>query len=363
MTGCYIIFYVDEDSNLPVEKQKVNFNDDVMRFSINSRRYLGNKFKLNDFIRRNIEHECGYFETFADLFAGTGAVATVFCDKKLIVNDILYSNYVCHQTWFGTENYSPDKIVDYIRKYNEINVTEDNYWSKNYADTYFSLRNCRKAGFIRGDIEEKYSNGDINHRERCILITSLIYALDKIANTCGHYDAYRKNGNLEKTLLLKIPVIRETNRANKIYNEDASGLAPVINADVVYLDPPYNSRQYCDAYHLLENIAQWQKPQVYGVAGKMDRTGLKSEFCTANAVYAFEYLIKSLNTKYIVLSYNNMAQKGVRRSNAKISDSDIIRILHTKGTVKMFKQDYKTFSTGKSEVAANEERLFICKCF
>ena len=270
MTGCYIIFYVDEDSNLPVEKQKVNFNDDVMRFSINSRRYLGNKFKLNDFIRRNIEHECGYFETFADLFAGTGAVATVFCDKKLIVNDILYSNYVCHQTWFGTENYSPDKIVDYIRKYNEINVTEDNYWSKNYADTYFSLRNCRKAGFIRGDIEEKYSNGDINHRERCILITSLIYALDKIANTCGHYDAYRKNGNLEKKLLLKIPVIRETNRANKIYNEDASGLAPVINADVVYLDPPYmlTNGSYNDGKR---GFKGWDASQEFALFNFLDR--------------------------------------------------------------------------------------------
>ena len=349
---------------LPVESQKLNLdlNDDVMYFSVNSRRYLGNKYKLTGFIKHYIDLECGVFQSFADLFAGTGAVAAGFLDKHLVVNDILYSNYVCNQAWFGAENYSGDKISEYIKQYNNINLLEDNYLSKNYAETYFSRQNCRKAGFIREDIENNYTAGKINHREKCILITSLIYALDKIANTCGHYEAYRKNGNLDKKLLLKMPLITGTNMANKIYNKDANELASEIAADVVYLDPPYNSRQYCDAYHLLENIACWKKPEVYGVAGKMDRTLLKSEYCTVNARYAFENLIKSIDAKYIVLSYNNMAQKGVRRSNAKIPDEEIIRILQERGKVKVFKQEYKTFSTGKSNIEANEERLFICKC-
>ena len=80
-------------------------------FSINNRCYLGNKYKLNQFIEKVLTKECGKFDTFADLFAGTGSVASIFQDKHLIVNDILYSNYACHQTWFGTEKYSNKKIV------------------------------------------------------------------------------------------------------------------------------------------------------------------------------------------------------------------------------------------------------------
>lgn len=332
-------------------------------FSINNRRYLGNKYKLNEFIKNTIEKECGYFETFADLFAGTGSVASLFQDKHLIVNDILFSNYVCHQTWFGTEKYSKDKIINYINKYNQTLVQTDNYVSKNFADTYFSKKNCKKIGYIREDIDNNLKNGKLNFREQCILITSLLYAMDKIANTCGHYDAYRKNGELTKNLELQMPKIEKSNIKNEIYNEDINNLVKVISADIVYLDPPYNSRQYCDAYHLLENIARWEKPKVIGVAKKMDRTALKSDYCTISATKAFEDLIKNIKAKYIVLSYNNMANKGNDRSNAKLSDEDILRILSAKGKVQQFSQDYKAFSTGKSNIEENAERLFVCQCF
>ena len=332
-------------------------------FTINNRRYLGNKYKLNSFIKTTISKVCGSFESFADLFAGTGSVASIYQDKHLIVNDILYSNYVCHQTWFGTEKYSKTKIANFIKRYNTISVSSDNYMSKNYGDTYFSKKNCRKIGYIREDIEKNYKNGLLNKREKCILITSLLYAMDKIANTCGHYDAYRKNGELNRNLVLQMPKIEKSNIKNEIYNEDINNLVKVISADIVYLDPPYNSRQYCDAYHLLENVARWEKPKVIGVAKKMDRTALKSDYCTISATKAFEDLIKNIKAKYIVLSYNNMANKGNDRSNAKLSDKDILRILSAKGKVQQFSQDYKAFSTGKSNIEENAERLFVCQCF
>lgn len=338
-------------------------DNSYVTFSINNRRYLGNKYKLNNFIKNTINKECGDFETFADLFAGTGVVASIFQDKHLIVNDILYSNYVCYQTWFGTESFSKSKIIGLINKYNNISTLFNNYMVENYADTYFNKNNCKKIGFIREDIEENYKNNTINHRERCILITSLLYAMDKIANTCGHYDAYRKDGELDKKLELSIPNIRSANPKNEIYNADVNQLVKIISTDIAYLDPPYNSRQYCDAYHLLENVACWKKTKVTGIAKKMDRTNLKSEYCKITATQAFEDLIKNIDAKYIVLSYNNMAKKGNDRSNAKLADSDILRILKTRGNVKIFSQDYKPFSTGKSKIEKNAERLFICRCF
>ena len=236
--------------------------------------------------------------------------------------------------------------------------------SYNFADTFFSLSDCRKIGFVREDIESKYRANKINERERAILITSLLYAMDKIANTCGHYDAYIKGATFSKSLELCLPCASNTNNENnQCYCEDTNQLVERIEADLVYIDPPYNSRQYCDAYHLLENVARWEKPEVKGVALKMDRSHLKSDYCTANATKAFEELISKIKAKYIVLSYNNMANKGNDRSNAKISDEDIMRILSRKGRVKVFSEDHKAFSAGKSNIVDNQERLFLCECY
>ena len=331
---------------------------------INNRRYLGNKYKLLPFITKVVNEECSDINSVADIFAGTGAVSSAFTDKVLITNDLMYSNYICNYAWFGAEEYDPQTIIDCVIRYNSLCDLEDNYMTDNFSDTYFSRDDCAKIGYIREDIECLYENGSINKRERAILITSLLYAMDKIANTCGHYDAYRKGVVFDKPLELYVPLAEVHNTAdNQCYNTDANELVKDISADLVYIDPPYNSRQYCDAYHLLENVARWEKPEVFGVAKKMDRSTMKSKYCTQSATEAFEQLIKDIIAKYILLSYNNMAAKGNDRSNAKISDDDILRILKQKGEVKVFSESYKAFTTGKSDIDDNQERLFLCRCF
>lgn len=331
---------------------------------INNRRYLGNKYKLLPFITKVVENECDGIDSIADIFAGTGAVSSAFTDKKIITNDLMYSNYICNYAWFGAEEYNPQIIIDCIVEYNALTDLDDNYMTENFSDTYFSRDDCAKIGFIREDIENLYKENKINKRERAILITSLLYAMDKIANTCGHYDAYRKGVEFDKTLELYVPLAEVNNNSeNQCFNIDANDLVGSIYADLIYIDPPYNSRQYCDAYHLLENVARWEKPEVFGVAKKMDRSSMKSKYCTQSATEAFEKLISDINAKYILFSYNNMAEKGNDRSNAKISDEDILRILKTKGEVQIFSESYKAFTTGKSDIDDNEERLFLCKCY
>lgn len=329
---------------------------------INNRRYLGNKYRLLPFITSVVSAECGDFGTFADIFAGTGAVASAYTDKRLITNDILYSNYLCHLAWFSDESFDEKKLERYIAFFNSDIPYQENYMTRNFSGTYFSAGVCSKIGFVREYIENEYHARKINEKERALLVTSLLYGLDKIANTCGHYDAYRKNGDLTEELALALPEPNAIRRHNACFNCDANELAKNISADVVYIDPPYNSRQYSDAYHLVENIARWQKPAVFGVAKKMDRSALKSKYCTKAAPKAFADLIHDLKAKYIVVSYNNMAKKGNERSNARISDAEIMDILQSKGAVKMFSEKFKAFTTGKAEYADNEERLFVCKC-
>lgn len=331
--------------------------------AINNRRYLGNKYKLLPFISRVVNDNCKDVKIFADIFAGTGAVASAFTDREIITNDLMYSNYISHVSWFGNQKINKKNIIKYITEYNELDIEEENYMTENFADTFFSYKDCSKIGYIREDIEKKYKEGSINDRERAILITSLLYAMDKIANTCGHYDAYMRNAEFDKELELHVLLVDENkNKKNKCYNLDANKLVREIKADLVYIDPPYNSRQYCDTYHLLENVALWEKPKVFGVARKMDRSSMKSAYSTKQAVSAFEDLIENIDAKYILFSYNNMATKGNQRSNAKISDTDIMRILSKKGKVEVFSENYKAFTTGKSDIEDNAERLFLCTC-
>ena len=329
---------------------------------IQNRRYLGNKFKLLDFICNVVAENCVDVKSVADIFAGTGAVASAFADRQLIVNDLLYCNHICHLAWFGSERVHLEKLRGLIDEYNRQENIGKNYMVRKFADTYFSRADCAKIGFVREDIETKFKRGVINERERAILIASLIYAMDKIANTCGHYDAYRHGASFERRLLIPMLDVPEKNNThNRCFNEDANELVKHIRADLIYLDPPYNSRQYSDTYHLLENVARWKKPPVFGVAKKMDRSGLKSDYCTRQAPDAFKDLIENIDAKYILLSYNNMADNGDSRSNACISDECIFQTLNAKGTVKVFSKSYRAFSAGKSAKRDNAERLFLCE--
>ena len=330
---------------------------------INNRRYLGNKYRLLPFITQVVNDYCKDVNIVADLFAGTGAVSSAFQDRQIITNDILYSNYISNLAWFSPEGYDEAKITHIIEEYNAHRVSADNYMSHNFADTFFSKEDCRRIGYIREDIESQYRRLALNDRERALLITSLLYAMDKIAKTCGHYDAYRKGVEYDQHLELAIPLAsHDNNPDNQCFNQDINLLAPNVHADLVYLDPPYNSRQYCDAYHVLENVAQWQQPKVDGVARKMDRSNLKSAYCTKDATTAFEDLIANIHARYILLSYNNMENKGNDRSNAKLADEDIMRILAAKGQMQVFEENYKAFTTGKSDIQGNAERLFLCTC-
>lgn len=332
-------------------------------YSIQNRRYLGNKYKLLPFIEEVIKNECGEFSSFFDVFAGTGIVSSNFLDKKIITNDILYSNYITHIAFFKNKEFNKEKLKEIIARYNSIvELKEDNYMSLCFRNTFFSEFVCRKIGYIREDIETKFINKEINEKERNFLITSLLYSMDKIAATCGHYDAYRKGVILPDDINLKmLNTFDNTRLDNEFYNCDSNELAKKIVCDVAYLDPPYNSRQYGDAYHLLENVARWQKGEVFGTARKMNRDNLKSKYCLSSATETFEVLIQNLKCRYIILSYNNTGNKANSRSNAKISDEDIIRILGEKGEVKIFSQKYKAFTTGKSQNDYNSERLFVCK--
>tara|TARA_Y100000389_G_scaffold202901_1_gene249658 strand:- start:2963 stop:3970 length:1008 start_codon:yes stop_codon:yes gene_type:complete len=332
---------------------------DNLTFKIHNRRYLGNKKKLLVNIEELIRKKIKKYDSFIDIFSGTGVVASRFNNKniKIITNDILQSNYIINKTFLGIKK-KPFDIEKKIESLNQIKTLNSNYFSKNFGNKYFSLKIAKKIGAIRDEIEKISDSED----EKNILITSLIFAFDKIANTVGHYDAYREVESYRNDLVLQMPLIDyKSNQKNIAYCQDANHLAAKMQSDVVYIDPPYNSRQYSDTYHLLENVVTWQKPTLYGKAMKLDRAHIKSKYCTKDAPFVFSKLIQNLDTKHIIVSYNNTANSKHGRSNAKISYNQIKNILMKKGKTEINEIDFKAFTTGKNKTFNHKEILFYCR--
>lgn len=330
-------------------------------FNIGNRRYLGSKARLLPFIREIVDNHTSNVETVADIFAGTGSVANMFYrgGAQITVNDILSSNSVVYSCFFGSSPTRPSSITDWLRAMNSLQGYRG-YVTENYGGRYFSVENAMKIDAARDYIE---AQSYISPREKHILLTSLIYGLDKVANTVGHYDAYRKVMDSVEPIHFCMPnyEANPSSTSAKIYQTDANALVKQLDHnDLIYIDTPYNSRQYGDTYHVLENIVSWEKPQLYGVSRKaMDRSRTRSTYCTAQAGQAFDDLIQHLNTRYILVSYNNMAKKGNGRSNAKISDEELRDILSKRGKLQIFSTPFHAFTTGKTHLSDHRECLYL----
>lgn len=334
-------------------------DNNIKRFELESRRYIGNKAKLTRWIMNIINEHTGGFSTFFDVFAGTASVskaAIPFADK-IIMNDFLSSNNIIYHAFFAEGIYDMDKLYSIIEYYNSINPdsVKDNYFSDNFGDKFFDYRNAKLIGYIREDVERK--RNDLTTKEYAILLASLIYSIDKIANTVGHFDAYIKKKILYYPL--SIQLIKPLNpKMVEIHKEDSNMLARRITADVAYIDPPYNSRQYSRFYHLYENLVEWEKPELYGVAMKPKAQNM-SAYCTSSAPAAFRDLIQSLNVRYIAVSYNNTYDSKSSSSKNKITLEQIKSILEERGNTIVYDCAHRCFNTGKTEFADHKELLFI----
>jgi adenine-specific DNA-methyltransferase len=326
-------------------------------FDLENRRYIGSKADLSDWIVDLIQKNCvGY--TFADIFAGTAIVSKKASKKykKIIINDFLYSNNVIYKAFFDNNVWNREKLEQYIDKWNnkDAKILKNNYFSLNFGDKFFNKYDAKKIGAIREDLQ---SNKVFNEKEKNILLASLIYSIDKIANTVGHYEAYFQGKDISQQFIYKI--INPMPIKNiEIYREDVNILSKKLKADIVYIDPPYNSRQYSRFYHVLENLVKWEKPKLEGVALKPPLENM-SEYCRTNAAKIFQELIDNLQCKFIAVSYNNTYNSKSSSSKNKISLEEIEKILSSKGKTIRYEHNHKFFNSGKTNFIDHKEFLFI----
>ena len=334
--------------------------------------YIGSKLSLLEFLEESInkvvDKNCN---TFCDLFAGTGIVGRYFKKKgyKIIANDIQYYSYVLNRHYIGNhKELKFSKLIKEIPELKNINLEEKKNFVCNYLSSisgvkgfiynnycaggtkdkkeerqYFSDENGRRCDAIRQKIENWKTEKLISDNEYYFLVTSLIESIDKYANTASVYGAFLKK--LKKTaqnsLVLKPAQLIINDQDHEVFNEDINKVLEKVGGDILYLDPPYNHRQYATNYHLLETIAKYDNPKIHGKTGLREYQNQKSLYCSRTQVKkAFKDLILKARAKYIFLSYNN---------EGLMTLGDIQEIMSLRGKYGNFTKEYNRFKADKSE--------------
>ena len=283
--------------------------------------YIGSKLKLSDFITQSITQrivkskplrEC----VFCDLFAGTGAIGRAFKRKvrKVIANDREFYSFVLNKNYI--ENHTPIQNLDaLVANLNNLQGIKgkiyENYAlggtaNKEHKRLYFSDSNAMKIDAIRTQIENLKQQNAIDSNAYYFLLASLLESADKVANVASVYGAFLKNlkKSALKTMEFKGANYEINDNSHEVFNENASDLIAKISGDILYLDPPYNAREYGANYHLLNTIALYDDFIPQGKTGL--RVYQKSDFCKkGSALNALENLIKNADFEWIFLSYND----------------------------------------------------------
>jgi adenine-specific DNA-methyltransferase len=306
--------------------------------------YIGSKEKLLHFLQTQIEAHVPNLAqaSFCDLFAGSGRVSTHFqtLGCHITCNDVEYYSYVLNRAYLTT-----DTLEEYETQLDTLNALTPikGFIAEHYAPMgrmkrhYFSNANAMKIDAIRMMIEAWYQQQYINETRYLLLLATLIIAVTYISNTASIYSAYLKSLKKSASQALRLEPLHITpeRTRHQVYRDDANHLIHRLKGDILYLDPPYNLRQYGANYHLLNTIAHY-KPFV-----PKGKTGLPEYYSSAysrqkDAKIALKQLLEHANFKYIFLSYN---------SDGIINNHDITTILQPLGTYEMLQQEHKRFNS------------------
>lgn len=312
--------------------------------------YIGSKNKLIPFIMDNVQDVVGSDLsrlTFCDLFAGTGIVGRNFKTlvHKVISNDLEYYSYVLNRNYIGNHLAIP-KESDLLKELNEI-LPLEGFIYKNYCSgdkterQYFSDLNGKKIDAIRVQIETWKNKGQVDESTYFFLLATLLESADKVANTASVYGAYLKKlkKSAQKEMVLLPANFQLNGNEHQVFNEDSNNLITHIEGDILYLDPPYNARQYGANYHLLNTIALYDDFTPKGKTGLREYT--KSDYCSkVKVVEAFEELIEKSRFRYIFLSYNN---------EGLMPQKQIEGVMQKYGHYQLVSKAYQRFKADKTE--------------
>ncbi len=289
-------------------------------------RFIGNKTNLLEMIKGVVDKHASGSTSFCDIFSGTASVARYFKPwYEVYSNDLLYFSYVLQR---GTiEN--PCKpvfasladatgISDPIKFFNSMRTEEmeslereRRFFQNNYAPMggrmYITDSNALRIDFSRNKVEDWHTQGFLSDDEYFYLVASIVEGIPFVSNIAGTYGAYNKTWDVRSNkvfVLIDLPVF-DNGKKNRSFNEDGATLLQKISGDILYIDPPYNERQYLPNYHVLETAAKYDFPVLRGVTGQRPYELQRSDFCSRKTVIgAFDELVSNAQFRHIILSYN-----------------------------------------------------------
>jgi adenine-specific DNA-methyltransferase len=315
-----------------------------------NRKYLGSKRLLRAWIADRIIEAAGVPESFLDGFCGTGAVGLELLARgagRVTAVDNLRSNCLI-LAGACAPGADPAGLLDRLNGL----APRDGYITESYAGTYFTTDNCRRMDAVREEIERLCVEREVDAVGHTWLLGCFLLAADRVANTLGQYDAFLKHidsasivagrhvrdGRVTEPFTLRPLAPVDRGASLEVIEADLVAGPELPAHDVAYLDPPYNGRQYCDNYHVLENLARWARPALYGRTRKFDRTGLRSPFSTRRgAAGSFAGVLGRIRARHLFVSYGS---EGILDRGA------IAELLDGWGAVTVHEESYPVFGNG-----------------
>jgi len=305
-------------------------------------KYLGNKARITDFLSASMNLVARPGQKALDLFCGTGSVSTLF--KKAGISTVSNDLLACAST------YTEAKLLDIapppLRSL-ESTTLEGFIW-ENYAENAgVSIFNDTIAKHIDGSRHSlELHRGTLSRSDYIYYLAQIIEAADFRSNIMGSYESFYKKGWRKQALVAwSLPPLDLVDMkgltTHHVYNEAATDLLESVggNYDFVYMDPPYNTRQYASVFHVLETICLADGPVV---AGRVNKRGAwpRSDFSSKRSVAsAFERIVRlaGLTTDELFDFYSN---EGILSA----ADLDtIIKSVFPK--TQIFQQSYRRFKT------------------
>ena len=317
-------------------------------------KYAGSKLKILPHILEMVK-KTGADSVF-DGFSGSTRVSQALAKQGLRVhsNDIADWSSVSATAYLMNKK-SPRDYRPLVRHLNSLKPV-DGWFSENYGGEIGSnprgnaiqpdgskkpwqRKNTRKLDAIREEIDRL----ELDEVDRCVVLTSLILALDKVESSLGHFASYLKDWSPRsfKDLHLEVPMLWINDKDNRISLSDVFDVVSGMRCDLAYYDPPYGSNnekmppsrvRYAAYYHVWKTVIKNDRPVLFGRARRRKDTS----DTTASSVFeefrkngsgrfivvdAIERLIRETPCEWIVLSYGSGGRATAQELNEVINDN------------------------------------------
>jgi len=280
-------------------------------------------------------------KVFCDLFAGTSAVGRHFKKqtKKIIANDQEFYSFVLAQNYI-VNSFDLSELSSLFDELNDERLTPlvsgkiCQFYSPSGTENrrYFTEFNAQKIDAIRMKIKKLKDEEKLNLHQYYFILASLLESADRVANTASVYASFLKNFKKTATnkFILEPAKFEISQCKHEVFQKNANELITNIQGDILYIDPPYNNRQYGSNYHVLNTIALYDDFTPRGKTGLREYNS--SLWCSKKHVAdELEYLIDKADFAQIFLSYNDdgiLSQEKIKKIMEKFGKYEIFSTPH-----------------------------------